>query len=746
MPSGIIQAQPDERKVTRRQQELTLWERGSPVPPDLPWMDGSQVDSIDLGRLVGSAQTLAMVVGSTQTSRALLNEVLAKVQPSTRLYVYGDRALESDQKLVQRLEGLADRVLFRLGHRPPADWLIADAGRDGRLFVGTDAAERRWMIPTDGPLGRSLFEAFRHLYWFHASREALPDRAGTVAFRTPLLTPFDNPGDDLTLPSGRLAMGTALPDPIPDAEIRYSPVRVDPGRGGIIFIPPAEEMQNGASAGPISLDLPRSLAGRGHRVVWSDLGLPRLAVTRQRFVMDLVEAPIGLQLEWPRSSAVDLFHRFERICGNPEWAFHPTRKLGSIRNGVLLEGATREASAQASVTVDVGQVVAPLEDFENTKPGTFPTAPPLALEVVYKWTRVPETLPGGARPAQIVRAWTAVDEWASRAVDDCRETLTRLEDQEGFLGRLRRWLPSRDEARLEKRRLRDEIDVLGEARPSQTPELAVESLRRIRSVADRLNTLLRDTHDSRQAAEDASAEEEQRSAWQERVSAARSTLAEVRRKIAENETAQEQATEEIGAAEAVLDEAITALRSKRAAELNAGREPLLAELEDARAAQQELKEAHDGRPPKGARKEAARRRHKAEQALAQHDRDAESLDSWTPPASATQEETSLVAEAKRVLAGLKAEAKVLASEARASENAAGEEFRFSPPARLVLPASMSLSDPPSVPSEAPPELGDLFEFQGQRHLAIKTWEQLRRAVPVARRLGAVLVVAPPASK
>ena len=739
MRSGPIKPELAEEVVDRRGEQLALWERGPGAAPDLPWEDCNQLDTHLLGQQLSGARSLALVVGSTTASRALLDAVLDLVRPSCRAYVYADRALESDAKLLKKLSGLGDRVLVRLGHRPPADWVVTDQGHRGTLLLGPTGAERRWAIRTDSTLARSLFEAFRHLFWFHAAREALPDTAGSVAFRSPLPAPYDRPGDDLPLPAGRLVMGSSPDDPVPDAEIRVSPQRRDPGRARVIFIPP------GSAAGgqPVSLDLPRELARRGSRPVWSDLGLPTTTVTRQRVIMDLVEDPIHLQLEWPRAAAVDLYHRLERSAAAPAWEFHPARRLRDIRGPVLLEGAAREARTEDQAEVDAGDLVAPMLDFDSSRPQVFPPHPALALHVVRRWKRVPQPLPGGARPAAMVRGWTAVDEWASRAVDDCRRALDTLDQQEGLLGRLRRWLPSRDEATLERRKLRGRVDELGEARPSQSPDIARDTVRSLEGAASRLNALLDSSHTSRQEAEDAQAEEEQRTKWGERVETAEHSLADVREKLGANEVEQERVRGDLKDAETALAKAVDALRDERVVRLDAERESLQSDLTAATAAKEELAAT---RPSKAERKAAMREIKKAEEALARNGREMGSLATWTPSPSETSDESRRVEEAREGLARLRSEAKGLEAEAKTLGRSAAEEFRFKRPARLGAPSALELPEPPRVPDEPPPELGDLFEHEKRRYLAIKTWDQLRRAKPVADRLGAALVVARPRGK
>lgn len=743
MRSGPIIPEIEKKTVNRRSEALPLWESGGPAQVDLPWRDAAGLGVDDITSLLTGARTVALAVGSSPASRKLLDHVLGAVKAPTRLYLYGDRTLETDGALVCRLAGMADRVLARLGHRLPADWLVVDGGRTGRLLVGPDATERRWLIPMDGPLARSLFEAFRALFWFHSSREALPDGAGTVAFRPPLAAPCDDPGADLALPAGQLCVGPNPVDPVPDAEIRISPAPLDPGPARVIVSPPSGRSSNGGMGPPVSLDLPKLLAQRGHRVVWLDMGLPLTTVTHQRLVMHLVDAPISLRLEWPRAAAVDLFHRIDRAVQQPAWVFHPARRLGDVRGRVLLEGAKAAGDIQPSVPLDAGDVLAPLLDFDTASPARVPPIPPLALQATIQWRRVPKPLPQGARSPEFLRRWKALDEWAARQVEEARASLERLEGQEGLLSKLRRWLPSRDESVLERRRLRDEIDEIGESRPSLTPHEAKERMERLQQILSRLDVLNGVAHDQRQNAEDAQAEETQRSAWEQRVEEAETRLTEVRSKLAANEQANKQAQDELGAAQIALDQHVESLRSARSQALEGEYQRLEASLESARAEQKSLNDAHKGRPPKAERKAANKLVQQAEQAIARCKRERDGLASWAPPAAELGEWNTRIAEARRTLSELRAEANRLTAEASTHARIAGEDFVFKRPPRLQAPRRREIATHPPIPTEAPPELGDLYEHQGARFLAIRTWEQLRPAVPVASRLRAELVVAPP---
>lgn len=632
MRRGSIQPEDKQERIDQREKELSLWEqskKGTQI--DLPWTELSSPDSLnDVQPLVANARSVILAIGTTTTSRKLIDAVLQYLPAQCRLYVYGASDLETE--LVQKIAGMGDHVLARLGHRPPADWLIVDKGRDGRLVVGPTAEHRKWVLPVSGDLARSLFEAFCVLFWFHAMREALPDDNGKVAFRPPLAAPFKDPGPDIPLPAGRLLLGGELDDPVSDAEFRISPNASDPGHARVLFIPPTDGLASGGTGRPVDLGLPKALCRRGHRVLWVDTGLPRTTVTRQRMVMNLVEAPIALQIEWPAATAINFLHCFERAAQQPAWEFHPVRRLDAVKGEVLLDQATQPDKIIPSVSLDADDVDAPLLDFDSARPTRLPDIPPLALEAAIKWRLVPATLPPGARRAEIIHHWTAVDEWTSRTVESLRDALDELENQEGLLSKLRQWLPSRDgNSALEREQLRDEIDDLGESPPSQIADQAEERMRRLAAVTNRLDGLRRTTHDQQQHAEDARAKDAQRGSWKERVDEAKAKRAEVQQKLAENEIAQG---------------------------------------------------------------EAAEKRQKIE-------------------------------ELGRV---------------------ASEEFRFKKPPRLETPSTSEVGSHPPIPSEAPPEIGELYEHGGERFLAIRTWDQLRPAQSVANRLHAKLVVATNPSK
>ncbi len=741
MRSGPIQSEVQEERIDRREKELPLWEQGSGANIDLPWTDLNRSYAFnDVQPIVTDAHIVVLAIGATATSHKLLNVVLQSLPARCRLYIYGDRALEADTAMVQRTAGMGDRVLTRLGPHPPADWLVVDKGREGRLVVGPTAEHQRWAIPVEGALARSLFEAFRVLFWFHAEREALPDISGEVSFQEPLAAPFDPPGNDISLAAGRLRLDGDIDDPVPDGEIRISPMAVDPGRARVLFVPPTGTWANGGRDSPVDLDLPKALCQRGHRVLWVDTGLPRTTITRQRMVMDLVEAPIALQVEWPSGEAIKLIHSLDKMAKQPDWEFHPERRLASVNGKVMLDGATQPAEIVRSVPLDAGDLDAPLLSFDSVRPARLPDIPPLALEATIRWQRVPAALPPDARTAEIVRSWTAVDEWASRTVYTLRHELDELESQEGLLNKLRQWLPSRDEnLASEREQLRDELDEIGESRPSGISDQAEERMERLVWIVGRVDGLRRNAFSQQQGAEDAMAREDQRGVWEQRVNDAKAKLGEARQKLSANEEAQGTAEDRRREVQATLDNVVATKRQDRKAFLDKERAEFEAKLEESHTLWKSLKREHKGQRSKGPRKRANKRVREAEQMVARNKQDRESLSDWLPPTSELGDVPTRLTEANTAIADLQADATRLSREIENFNRAASEEFRFDRPQRLPVPSTGEVNSHPPIPSEAPPEIGELYEFRGERFLAIRTWDQLEPAKPVAERLQAELV-------
>src|SRR5690606_10829081 len=137
----------------------------------------------------------------------------------------------------------------------------------------------------------------------------------------------------------------------------------------------------------------------------------------------------------------------------------------------------------ASVSLQAGDVAAPLLEFDAVQPARLPEVPRLALEATFEWRRMPDALPPGARPAELVRRWTAVDEWATRAVDTLSKALDELEHQRGQQSLLRRLFGAQNAATAERRALADELVEIAETRPSQSPEHAASRLQRLVAIA-----------------------------------------------------------------------------------------------------------------------------------------------------------------------------------------------------------------------------------------------------------------------
>ena len=725
MRTGPILAEPRSVDVDRRDVSYPLWEEGAAAAVDLPWAEATSLASATVISQLAGARTAMVVGGKGAAASALLAHCLANLPPTCRLYVYGPRAWEAHATIGPKLASMAARVLPRLGFDTPADWLVVDGGRAALLLVGPAAAERRWLLRLDGPLARTLHEAGRTLFWFHAVREGLPDEPGSFGFRTPLPAPFPDPGATVALAAGIIAFDRVLTDPIADAEIRVASGAGVSGRAQIVFIRP--DARDFATPTRLARDLAR--------VVWTDAGLPPISVSRERFVMQLDAAPISLQLEWPRAAAIDLYHRLARLGKQPAWQFHPQRRLADVGGHVLLAGAA-SAPVKDQEVIDVPDVTGSLDAFDQAEPTTRPMPSQLVRTVTYRWRVVPPTVPLGAKEAELVRGWRVLDEWARRQVDTLRQALTTLETEErGVLDRLRAWWSGHDDVRAQRGRLRAGLDELGEAPPSQLDD-AASLIARIVTARRDTRAIVESAHGSRALAEEGAARAEQQAAWDERQRALADELALTTGELAALQARESTAIAEAEAAENALQVALEASRAAHKVQLIEDRDRVAAELELARAEHEALK---DGSKPQ--RKEAARKRNDLEQRLARANRDLDRLTAWSPQAPALAQERDAMDRASSSRAAARVATSKVESEIRRVQVIAGESFAFTPPPRREGPQLPQDTEPPAVPSEALPELGELFEHQGQRYLAVKTWEQVRQAIPVAGRLKATLVSA-----
>lgn len=740
MRNGKIQKEWAERRIDQGTRRHALWEEGTPGPIELAWFNDSPLDPFHIRRTVAGARSVVLVLGTTDISRMLLEVTLASLIRGSRLYIYSDRTMENRPGILRGIASRASYVLPRLGPRPPADWLVVDRGRSAVLLLGPDADTRRWYMHLDGPLARALFDAFQTLYWHHSSRESLPDQAGVAAWRTPLPAPFPAPGPHVRLAAGDLYVGVGHEDPMVDAELRVTPRHADPGRAKRIVVPP-----RGAGA-TVDLTLPIHLAQRGSQVCWTDLGLPPTAISRERMRMDLGAEAMTLSLEWPRGDAVDCLHRITRATDRPAWQFHPQRSLAEIQGDVLLHGASEGHPVEASVTLNLADVPAPLLSFDAAGPLQVPDPPPLAREVVYRWRRVPIEVPAGARTAELVGRWRKVDEWTAARVDSLRVALQPPAAEQGLLARLSRWLPGRDATAKQRRRLAEDVEVLGDGRPSEDPDGAAERVRRLQELTDEVQRHLLAAHDQHQRAEDAAAEELQRTQWQARIDAAAVALARTRDELAAAESAREAAAQVLASADSARWAAIDNHRHLRKAELAAAHERMAGELAETRRALDFLKEKHGDRPPKQERQPLTRKQQELEKKLAQHRHDLEALVRWSPPPSLLVDVDATLQRAKQAVDEIVRNTGTLQDQRRRHEAEHAEMFQFLAPARLQTPLTVESGVAPPVPTEALPELGELRELKGRRYLGVTNWEQVPRAAPIAQRLNAELVLLAPGKK
>jgi len=248
-----------------------------------------------------------------------------------------------------------------------------------------------------------------------------------------------------------------------------------------------------------------------------------------------------------------------------------------------------------------------------------------------------------------------------------------------------------------------------------------------------VRALLEQAHGARVNAEEAAAEAQQRSEWEARTRRAADDLTAKRAELALIEQREAAAAAELEEVEKKLGNAIDAVREARRASLTEERDRVSAELDQARRERDAQSAA-----PTHLRKEAARKVADVKQRLTRLKRELDSLSTWSP-ASELAKERAAVSRSRKARDEARDAAKVVSSEIRRLEQLANEQFDFKAPPRLPAPAAPQEVAPPPVPDEAPPELGELFEHHGKRYLAVKTWEQVPRAIPVARRLKSELV-------
>lgn len=724
MSSGPIIPKLITQKVERRDVELELWEKSNEAAVELPWRSAAELESDDVQGLLVNAETAVLAAGASATGRALLDLALSEAPAKCRLYVYTSRTRESDIDLRKRFSAVTDRVLPRLGFDLPADWLVVDGGRAGYLFIGPPGGPRRWMLSLDGALARSLFEAFRALFWFHSSREALPEGNRPVEWSSPSPAPFEDPGATIVLPAGHVGIHMPVPHSIQDADLRIVHGAVPPGRAATIFIAPNTR----------DFDTPRKLARDGARALWVDAGLPNLSITKQRMVMDLVADPVSLQLEWPKTEAIDFYHRLSKLAQRATWSFHPARKLADVAGSVLLPGAAAPADVVDAHEIELGELTAGLIEFETMRPNALPDPPKLAKRVTYRWTLKPPHAPSGAGAAGLIREWKALDEWADRELELARGALKALDsDERSFLGELKRWLTGYDGVRSRARSLSEQLVELGEVRPSQRGPEAKDVVSRIAAASGELKDILAEAYAQRGHAEQRRAEERQRAEWEARKTQMTEELESKKKERAalavEEDAARVAEAEAVRALEAALGPAREERRALFAAEL----ERVSVELERARTEA----ERHS-KGPKEKRKQTARAVQDLERQRERAKADLEQAGAWRGHEAEHEAERKRLRDAQASVEHVAQSVRELDKQLEGLSRDVGKPFVFAAPPGTSAPTVPS-AKPPTIPTEALPELGELVEHRGKRYLIVKTWEQVSRALPVAKRLNCELV-------
>lgn len=313
------------------------------------------------------------------------------------------------------------------------------------------------------------------------------------------------------------------------------------------------------------------------------------------------------------------------------------------------------------------------------------------------------------------------------------------------MGRLKGWLRGQDDVQRERERLRDALAEIGEQPPSQRGD-AQETVARLVDEAGKLQKLLLRAHHEHQAAEDRAEEAEQRRAFEARVALAAAELASKRQALVAIEAQEAGAEAACHDAEAAVVNRTQALRAARSAMTAEERDQAETRLSELRALVEALDSTHKGNAPKEERKPLTTEIARLEQQLAAAKRALATLDKWSPPMTDLVAESAALSKARAEREALRKARAPLSSEITRLERAASEEFQLRAGARLPAMDPLDVGAAPQVPGEAPPELGELFEHQGRRYLAVRTWEQVRRAERVAGRLRAELVAFPLSTK
>jgi hypothetical protein len=712
LKTGPIATEVRSERVDLSHEIVPLWEAGAGAPVQMPYHQASAFSG-RAQRLISTCRSAVVCIGSTSTSLQLLNAVLDAAKAGGRIYLYADEALARNKPAMARLATLCELVLPRFGPPPPADWVIAN-GVSGFLLFGPQGADRTWLTDVERETARSLVKAFTVLFWSQATLEGLPDGRGVFDPRPPLPSPFPPPRLRVELAAGRIWFGGDRPQTILDAEISVLPAQPMQENASLVFLPPT----------PDNFDQASQLAASGVRVVWSDLGLPKTAVSIERMMFELVEGRIGIQLEWPKGDAIRLLQSLKAAAAVPLFEFHPGRLLGALRNPVLLRGWAQAQPLTNSLHIDLGEIVAPLQDFDNIAPDLSKRAVAPALALEYSWRVVPEAPPLDAREATIVRQWRLLDEWAARAIETCRALMRMAGD--GALA-----------ADAEHR-----LTIIAQAPLSRDADLAAERTADLQSLAEELRDAVVASFASRRESLLAAEEARQRADWTQDREAAARELSDHAARVAQDERELRQLQAELATANAEREAAMREFRDRQRAGVEAELSRLTSEIDQARAELAALdRDEPGGKAPKAVRKPINARIDTLNQQAAALRRSRDKPVSGAQAFDESDENSRRREQMQREIQALRDRLKEAAWTSERLGRAANEDFAFRPPAAAETPVVPRVGDPPPTPAEGLPELGELLEHDGRRYLTIKTWAQLRPATAVAQRLGATLVTA-----
>jgi hypothetical protein len=152
-----------------------------------------------------------------------------------------------------------------------------------------------------------------------------------------------------------------------------------------------------------------------------------------------------------------------------------------------------------------------------------------------------------------------------------------------------------------------------------------------------------------------------------------------------------------------------------------------------------LTKSNRDKTPKDEKKRLGTQLHNVKQALQNKQKELDRIESWQPAPAEFGDAWKRREELRGRVHELERDEMRIEGEYLELTRRTDQVFVFQSPIRLVAPVVRDAGQAPSVPSEAPPELGELWEHERRRYLEIVTWEQLESASQVARRLDAVLV-------